>query len=66
MIFNRKVFDYLGDGSEMLEATPFERMASEGELSAYKHNGFWSPMDTIHDRDYLEKLWRSGSAPWAK
>lgn len=66
MIFNRKVFDYLGDGSEMLEASPFEKMAAEGELSAYKHDGFWSPMDTIHDRDYLEKLWKSGNAPWAK
>ncbi len=64
MVFNRRVFDYLGDGSEMLEAGPFRSLASAGELSAYKHYGFWSPMDTIHDRDYLEGLWKSGEAPW--
>ncbi len=65
MVFNRRIFDYLGDGSEMLETAPFEQLALEGELSAYKHYGFWSPMDTVHDRDYLENLWRNG-APWVK
>ncbi len=64
MVFNTKVFDYLGDGSEMLEAGPFTRLAAAGELSAYRHMGFWSPMDTIHDRQYLENLWKSGNAPW--
>lgn len=64
MVFNRKVFDHLGDGSEMLEASPFVNMASAGELAAYRHYGFWSPMDTIHERDYLEDLWGSGNAPW--
>jgi glucose-1-phosphate cytidylyltransferase len=64
MVLNREVFDYLGDGSEMLEASPFERMAREGQMAAYKHPGFWSPMDTVHDRVYLEGLWSSGQAPW--
>lgn len=64
MVFNRKVFDYLGDGSEMLEQTPFENLAQDGEMIAYKHDGFWSPMDTMRDKAYLEELWNSGNAPW--
>jgi glucose-1-phosphate cytidylyltransferase len=64
MVLNRKVFDYLGDGSEMLEAGPFEHLAADKEMAAYRHHGFWSPMDTIHDRTYLEELWSSGQAPW--
>ncbi len=64
MVLNREVFDYLGDGSEMLEASPFERLAQTGQMAAYKHPGFWSPMDTVHDKAYLEELWNSGKAPW--
>lgn len=64
MVLNRKIFDYLGDGSEMLEAGPLEMVAHEGEMTAYKHEGFWSPMDTMRDKEYLEELWQSGQAPW--
>lgn len=64
MVLNRKVFDYLGDGSEMLEQGPFEQLARDGEMAAYKHEGFWSPMDTIHDKEYLERLWKENKAPW--
>lgn len=64
MVLNREVFDYLGDGSEMLEKAPFERLAAERQMAAYRHPGFWSPMDTIHDRGYLEELWSEGKAPW--
>lgn len=64
MVMEPSVFDYLGDGSEMLETGPFERLVAAGQLDAYRHNGFWSPMDNIHDRDYLEGLWASGDAPW--
>lgn len=64
MVMKPSVYEYLGDGSSMLETEPFERLAAEGQLAAYKHNGFWSPMDNIHDREYLEKLWDSGQAPW--
>lgn len=64
MVMEPSVFDYLGDGSEMLERGPFERLVAEGQMNGYCHNGFWSPMDNIHDRDYLEELWVSGDAPW--
>ena len=64
MVFNPEIFDYLGDGSQMLEASPFEQLALSGEMMAYKHEGFWSPMDTIHDKEYLEGLWKNGTAPW--
>lgn len=64
MVLNRKIFDYLGDGSEMLEAGPLEAIAKDGEMTAYKHEGFWSPMDTLRDKQYLEELWESRKAPW--
>lgn len=64
MVMEPQVFDYLGDGSEMLEDSPFERLAGEGQMNAYRHNGFWSPMDTMHDKAYLENLWIQGKAPW--
>ena len=64
MVLNREIFDYLGDGSEMLEAGPFEKLAEDGQMAAYKHEGFWAPMDTVHDREYLEKLWEAAKAPW--
>lgn len=64
MVLNREIFKYLGDGSEMLEDGPFEKLVKDGELAAYRHNGFWSPMDTMRDHDYLEELWDSGQAPW--
>lgn len=64
MVLNRKIFDYLGDGNEMLEAGPLEAVAEDGEMTAYKHAGFWSPMDTLRDKEYLEELWATGKAPW--
>lgn len=64
MVLNREIFDYMGDGSQMLEDAPFEALVRDGELAAYKHDGFWAPMDTVPDREYLEKLWESGKAPW--
>lgn len=64
MVMEPSVYPYLGDGSAMLEREPFEQLAADGQLAAYKHTGFWSPMDNIHDREYLEKLWNTGEAPW--
>lgn len=64
MVMEPGVFEYLGDGGTMLETLPFERLAADGQMAAYKHDGFWSPMDNIHDKEYLEKLWDSGEAPW--
>ena len=63
-IFNKGIFNYLGDGSQMLEMGPYERLAQDGEMVAYKHNGFWSPMDTMRDKYYLEGQWQTGNAPW--
>lgn len=64
MVMSRKVFDYLGDGSEMLEAGPFEKLAADGQMTAYKSDGFWSPMDTMRDKEFLDGLWSKGNAPW--
>lgn len=64
MVAEPSVFDYLGTGSDMLEGEPFEQLVAAGEMAAYRHEGFWSPMDTVRDRNYLEKLWKSGNAPW--
>ena len=64
MVMEPSVYEYLGDGSTMLETFPFERLAADGQMAAYKHRGFWSPMDNVHDREYLEGLWNRGEAPW--
>lgn len=64
MVMEPKIFDYLGNGTQMLEAEPFEKLAQAGELAAYEHDGFWSPMDTMRDKEYLEKIWEQGDAPW--
>lgn len=63
-VFERGVFDYLHGDDTVLEGDPLERLARDGQLMAFKHHGFWHPLDTIRDRDVLEELWRSGRAPW--
>lgn len=62
-VFNNEIFDYLGEDS-ILEREPLERLAQAGELMAWQHEGFWHPMDTIRDSQYLNDLWKSGEAPW--
>lgn len=62
-VFNPEVVDYL-DEDYMLETVPYERLTEDGQMAAYRHDGFWYPMDTIRDRDYLESEWASGKAPW--
>lgn len=64
MVFHKKVFDYLGEDDDMLEAGPFARLVADGEMMAYKHDGFWSPMDTMKDKEYLETLWEEKKAAW--
>jgi glucose-1-phosphate cytidylyltransferase len=55
----------LVDGPDMLwEREPLEKLARDGELVAYRHDGFWAAMDTLRDKNFLETLWRDGSAPW--
>ena len=58
------VIDYVDGDATVWEQEPLRRLASEGKLSAFRHNGFWQPMDTLRDRKYLEDLCRSGTAPW--
>lgn len=61
-VFNREIFDYLDDDC-VLEKEPFERLAAEGELMAYRHDGFWKCMDTFKDNVELNEIWEEG-APW--
>lgn len=63
-VFQSEVFDFIDGDSTILEREPLERLATDGELVAYKHHGFWSPMDTLRDKQMLEELWISGDAPW--
>ncbi len=58
------VMDYIGDDSTVWEHESMEKMACDGMLSAYRHYGFWQPMDTLRDKNLLEELWQTGKAPW--
>lgn len=64
MVMEPVVFAYLGDGGSMLEDQPFEALVRDDQLMAYRHEGFWAPMDNIKDREFLEDQWKSGKAPW--
>jgi glucose-1-phosphate cytidylyltransferase len=63
-VLSPKVIDYISDDSTVWEREPLERLASEGDLAAFQHNGFWQPMDTLRDKTLLEELWQTGKAPW--
>ena len=64
-VFNREFFDYVDtDKSCILEREPLEKLAKDGKLAAYQHNGYWQCMDTYRDWSMLEHLWQSGNAPW--
>ncbi len=56
--------DYVADDMTIWERDPLEKLATDGELVAYQHDGFWQPMDTVRERQLLERLWESGAAPW--
>ncbi len=58
------VFDYIKDDSTVWEREPMEKLALDGQVSAFKHSGFWQPMDTLRDKNVLEELWQNGQAPW--
>lgn len=64
MVLNPEIFDYIKDDSTVFEKEPLERCAAEGQLMAYRHEGFWQCMDTMRDKKLLEDLWNSGQAPW--
>ena len=63
-VLNSEIFDYLDDDFCVFEEEPLRKLTSEGELVAYKHEGFWQCMDTLRDKEFLEDLWNSGDALW--
>jgi len=63
-VLEPEVLDYIADDATVWERGPMERLTREGNLSAYRHTGFWQPMDTLRDKMYLEELWSSGKPPW--
>ncbi|WP_281184625.1 glucose-1-phosphate cytidylyltransferase [Trichlorobacter lovleyi] len=63
-VMQPEVFRYIDGDTTVLEREPLERLASDGQLVAYKHTGFWQPMDSMRDKNQLEELWKTGSAPW--
>jgi glucose-1-phosphate cytidylyltransferase len=63
-VLSPKILDYIGGDETIWERDPLERLAREGKLAAFRHTGFWHPMDTLRDKNQLENLWQSGSAPW--
>lgn len=63
-VLEPRVLDYIEGDATVWEAEPLERLAQDGDLCAYRHHGFWQPMDTLRDKQYLEDLWRSNRAPW--
>jgi len=59
------IFEYIRSGDETIwERQPLEDLSKDGQLGAYKHEGFWQPMDTLRDKNELERLWANGNAPW--
>lgn len=64
MVLEPGVLDYIEGDNIMFEREPMERIAREGQMVCYKHTGFWQCMDTLRDKDKLEKLWACGNAPW--
>ena len=58
------VFDYIKGNSTVWENEPMEKLALDEQVSAFRHNGFWQPMDTLRDKNVLEELWQNGKAPW--
>ncbi len=64
MVFQPEMLNYIRDDDTILEAETLPLLAREGQLQAYQHQDFWQPMDTMRDKNVLEELWDSGSAPW--
>ena len=63
-IMNKDIFDYIENDGTVLEQEPIRKLVNEGKVNAYKHSGFWKPMDTLTDKRQLEEIWNSGTAPW--
>lgn len=65
-VLNRSVIEFIKDDKTTWENEPLRGLASQGQLAAYRHYGFWQPMDTLREKQQLEALWESGKAPWKK
>jgi glucose-1-phosphate cytidylyltransferase len=65
-VLSPKVVDYIDGDDTVWEERPLEKLAADQQLAAYRHTGFWQPMDTLRDRNHLEQLWASGDAPWSR
>jgi len=63
-VLSPKVIDYIAGDETFWEQAPMERLAFDGQLVAFKHSGFWQPMDTLRDKQRLDQLWESGDPPW--
>lgn len=63
-ILEPAVIDYIDGDNTMFEKEPLEQLAKDGQLDCYRHHGFWKCMDTLRDKEALEKMWSSNSAPW--
>lgn len=63
-VLQPEVFDFIDNDETVLEKEPLENLAKKNELIAYKHDGFWQPMDSLRDKNYLESLWSAKKAPW--
>jgi glucose-1-phosphate cytidylyltransferase len=63
-VLSPKVIKYIEDDKTLWEQEPLKNLAKDNQLMAYKHTGFWQPMDTLRDKTHLEDLWQSGKAPW--
>ena len=63
-VLSPKVIDYIDSDQSIWEQEPLRALASDGQLEAYDHDGFWQPMDTLRDLNHLEALWSAGKAPW--
>jgi len=63
-VLSPSVIDLIPDDQTIWERGPLEALAEKGELASYVHAGFWQPMDTLREKNYLEELWQSGQAPW--
>ena len=63
-VLNTKIFNEIDGDNTIWEQEPLNNLANKGELMAFKHDGFWQPMDTLRDKNYLEELWSSNKAPW--
>ncbi len=61
-----EMIDYIDNDSTIFEQEPLQNLAKDGYLGAFKHNGFWHPVDTLRDKNYLNKLWEENCAPWKK